>query len=90
MPMRVLAVADVYEAVTSDRPYRPARSSDEALAIVRAQVPHKLDAEAFGALQSLLRAMAQEPLPAPPEQDATRAEVVLAPFVERRRRFRSR
>jgi HD-GYP domain-containing protein (c-di-GMP phosphodiesterase class II) len=87
MPMRVLAVADVYEAVTSERPYRPARSSDEALAIVRAQVPHKLDAEAFSALESLLKAMASEPPPAPPEE---RAEAVLAPFVERRRKFRSR
>jgi HD-GYP domain-containing protein (c-di-GMP phosphodiesterase class II) len=87
MPMRVLAVADVYEAVTSERPYRPARSSDEALAIVRAQVPHKLDSDAFTALESLLKAMASEPLAAPPEE---RAEVVLAPFVERRRKFRSR
>ena len=28
LPMRVLAVADVYEAVTSERPYRAAMSSD--------------------------------------------------------------
>ena len=28
MPMRLLAVADVYEALTSERPYRRAMSSD--------------------------------------------------------------
>ena len=31
LPMRILAVADVYEALTSPRPYRPAMSSAEAL-----------------------------------------------------------
>ena len=44
MPMRVLAVADVYEAVTSERPYRAAMSSEQALAILRAEVPARLDA----------------------------------------------
>lgn len=33
---RVLAVADVFEAVTSDRPYHHAVSTEEALAIIRA------------------------------------------------------
>ena len=31
MPMRLLAVADVYEALTSERPYRAAMRSEEAL-----------------------------------------------------------
>ena len=53
-PMRMLAVGDVYEALTSDRPYRPARSSDEALEIMRADVPGRLDGEAFSALEGLL------------------------------------
>ena len=52
--MRTLAVADVYEALTSDRPYRPARSSDEALEIMRGEVPGRLDGEAFSALEGLL------------------------------------
>ena len=43
MPMRVLAIADVYEALTSDRPYRRAHSSDEALAVMRREVPQRLD-----------------------------------------------
>jgi HD-GYP domain-containing protein (c-di-GMP phosphodiesterase class II) len=91
MPMRVLAVADVYEAVTSERPYRPARTSDEALAIVRADVPHRLDGDVFAALAGLLadhdilaterdRGARAEAL-----DGATRAQVVLLP--ERRRRF---
>ena len=54
LPMRMLAVADVYEALTSDRPYRPARSSDEALEIMRAEVPGQLDGEVFSALEGLL------------------------------------
>jgi putative nucleotidyltransferase with HDIG domain len=36
-PARILAVADVYEALTADRPYREAMPADRALAIVREQ-----------------------------------------------------
>jgi putative nucleotidyltransferase with HDIG domain len=54
MPMRVLAVVDVYEAVTSKRPYRAAMSSEQALAILRAEVPAQLDAAAVAALGDLL------------------------------------
>jgi HD-GYP domain-containing protein (c-di-GMP phosphodiesterase class II) len=35
LPMRVLAMADVYEALTASRPYRPALDEDEALATIR-------------------------------------------------------
>jgi HD-GYP domain-containing protein (c-di-GMP phosphodiesterase class II) len=76
MPMRVLAVADVYEAVTSERPYRPAMSSEQALRIVRAEVPHRLDADAFAALAELVGHRA-----AP--SDADRAEAVLGRVGER-------
>ena len=53
MPMRVLAVADVYEALTSERPYRSAYRPTEALELMRADVPGRLDADAFAALQAL-------------------------------------
>ena len=53
MPMRLLAIADVYEALTSERPYRPARSSEEALAIIRADVPERFDGQAFAVLERL-------------------------------------
>ncbi len=36
-PARILAVADVFDALTADRPYRAAMPLDEALGIVRAQ-----------------------------------------------------
>lgn len=52
MPMRVLAVADVYEALTSDRPYRPAYYSDDALELMRVDVPCRLDPDAFAALEA--------------------------------------
>ena len=48
--MRVLAVADVFEALTSARPYRPALSAEEALATLRAAAPAQLDADAVEAL----------------------------------------
>jgi HD-GYP domain-containing protein (c-di-GMP phosphodiesterase class II) len=54
LPMRLLAVADVYEALTSERPYRRALSSDDALAVVRSDVPARLDPDAFSALERLL------------------------------------
>jgi HD-GYP domain-containing protein (c-di-GMP phosphodiesterase class II) len=54
MPMRVLAVADVYEALTSERPYRAAMSSDRALAVMRPDVPRRLDGDVFAALEALI------------------------------------
>jgi HD-GYP domain-containing protein (c-di-GMP phosphodiesterase class II) len=54
MPMRVLAVADIYEALTADRPYRPAWSTDDALQIIRNDVPARLDRDAFAALETLV------------------------------------
>jgi HD-GYP domain-containing protein (c-di-GMP phosphodiesterase class II) len=54
LPMRLLALADVYEALTSERPYRRAMSSSEALGIIRADVPNRLDPELFGLLDHVL------------------------------------
>jgi HD-GYP domain-containing protein (c-di-GMP phosphodiesterase class II) len=51
LPMRVLAVADVYEALTADRPYRSALSVEEALAIIDRDVPHRLDPDVRDALE---------------------------------------
>jgi putative nucleotidyltransferase with HDIG domain len=42
---RIVAVADVYDALTSDRPYRPAMSMEAALAELRAQAGRGLDGE---------------------------------------------
>jgi HD-GYP domain-containing protein (c-di-GMP phosphodiesterase class II) len=73
MPMRLLAVADVYEALTSERPYRPALTSDRALEVLRAEVPAQLDGDVFAALERLLG----DHTGVPPELDAVRAESVL-------------
>ncbi len=50
VPMRVLAVADVYEALTAVRPYRGPLAHEQALAIIDRDVPHKLDGQVRDAL----------------------------------------
>ena len=79
MPMRLLAIADVYEALTSDRPYRPALQSENALAVIRADVPDRLDREAFAALESLLAEPGATPHRPREHLDADRAEALLNP-----------
>jgi HD-GYP domain-containing protein (c-di-GMP phosphodiesterase class II) len=54
LPMRVLAVADVYEALTAERPYRGAFADQDALDLIRLDVPNRLDAEAFNALETVV------------------------------------
>lgn len=49
--MRVLAVADVYEALTAERPYRPPLPVEQALAIIDDDVPTRLDPECRDALK---------------------------------------
>ena len=59
MSMRVLAVADVFEALTSARPYRPALSAEEAIATLRAAAPAQLDGDAVEALAGFVAPRAQ-------------------------------
>lgn len=49
---RILAVADVYDALSAARPYRDALPADEVFSIMQRDVPHALCAESFAALQS--------------------------------------
>jgi HD-GYP domain-containing protein (c-di-GMP phosphodiesterase class II) len=51
---RVLAVADVCEALSAVRPYRPALPREEVVRIMRAMVPTGLCPESFAALESSL------------------------------------
>jgi len=54
---RLLAVADVYEALTADRPYRRAMSSEVALAVLRDEAEvGKLCVDSVGALEAALGA----------------------------------
>jgi len=57
---RVLAVADTFDALTSDRPYRPAVSIEKALQILREASGTQLDGEVVEAFCALV---SEEPLP---------------------------
>lgn len=60
---RILAVADVYDAVTSPRPYRAAMSPAEALALLEAEVSAgRLDDGAVGALRQVVESQSQREL----------------------------
>jgi len=50
---RVLMVADVAEALSAERPYRPALAHDEVLAIIAREAGTKLDRNVFAALEGL-------------------------------------
>ena len=54
LPMRVLAVADIYEALTALRPYRGPMAPADALAVIHRDVPGRLDARVVAALEDLV------------------------------------
>ena len=51
---RILAVADIYDAVSSERPYRPAMEADRALQIVKENAGSHLDPVVVDALVKIL------------------------------------
>jgi HD-GYP domain-containing protein (c-di-GMP phosphodiesterase class II) len=51
---RIIAVADVFDAMTSDRPYRGPMSIEQALAIIRAESGVKLDTQVVRALLEIV------------------------------------
>ena len=55
MPMRILAVADVYAALTVERAYRPAYAPRRAVETMRTEVPQRLDGDVFTALNAVVR-----------------------------------
>jgi len=55
---RILAVADVYGALIEDRPYRTGFAPEQALAMLSASLPGKLDEECFQALVSIAPSIA--------------------------------
>src|SRR4051812_9695446 len=56
LPSRILAVADVAEALSAQRPYREALDADTVLGIMRRDAGTVLDARVFGALEGVLPA----------------------------------
>lgn len=63
LPSRILAVTDVYEALTAKRPYREALSSEAAIGILDREAGPRLDPDAVGALR---RSPSEPAAPAPP------------------------
>lgn len=51
---RILTVADVFEAMTAHRPYRPSLGSETALAELRSNIGVKYDGKVVSALEELL------------------------------------
>lgn len=51
---RIVAIADVFDALTSNRPYRLARPEDEALTIIDATVGSHFDPRVYAAFQRAL------------------------------------
>ncbi len=47
---RIIAVADVFGALSEDRPYRPGIRIDETLGIMANLTPHQLDGDCLDAL----------------------------------------
>ncbi len=54
LEVRILAVADVFDALTADRPYRQASSAADALAELDSQAGAGLDARCVAALRAVL------------------------------------
>src|SRR5260370_16612880 len=77
MPVRIVAVADMFDAMLSDRPYRKRHSLAETAAELSRLAPLKLDADVIHALLVQLRrdaaALFLPPRPcAPVQQTPTR------------------
>lgn len=52
LPARILAVADIYDALAAKRPYRDALPLEQVFGIMQKDAPHALDIECFEALKS--------------------------------------
>lgn len=74
--VRLLALADRFEALTADRPHRPGKSVDQALAELRAEAGEGVDAIAVAALERFLATPEAEPILAPKPFDANGIVVV--------------
>jgi len=59
---RIVAVADIYNALITDRPYRPAYSHEEALRMIREMRGVTLDPKVVDAFFSVIEEMAPERL----------------------------
>jgi putative nucleotidyltransferase with HDIG domain len=51
---RIITVADIYGAMTEDRPYRSGLTPEQAMYNISREVPHRLDTSCFEALESIV------------------------------------
>lgn len=58
---RIVAIADVYGALSEDRPYRPGLPPHQVLSILRKESPAKLDPACLEALQPFIESAASAP-----------------------------
>jgi two-component system cell cycle response regulator len=65
LPARIIAVADAYDAMISDRPYAAARSSEQALAELRRHAGTQFDAAVVEAFAAVVAELADVPLARP-------------------------
>jgi len=71
---RILQTVDIYDALTTRRPYREALSSKEAVAILRGEVGRGwCDGALVGEFEDLLAALPTSPMSTPPESGAHRS-----------------
>jgi len=54
MESRIITVADIYDALTADRPYRAAMSSEKAMSILQEEVGSAVDEQCFKALEAVI------------------------------------
>ena len=52
--VRIVSVADIFEALTSDRPYRKALDNHEAIKILKERIPEHLDSEIVAEMEKLV------------------------------------
>lgn len=79
----ILAVADVFDALTSVRPYRAALSVEEALALLRQEAGTRLDPECVAALERLVERYGVS-LVGNEQETKQRARPLVEPSIEHR------
>jgi HD-GYP domain-containing protein (c-di-GMP phosphodiesterase class II) len=57
LEIRIVTTADIFDALTADRPYRSAMPVDKALAVMRDMIGTQLDPVCFDALQQAIKRM---------------------------------
>ncbi|MFL6697898.1 MAG: HD-GYP domain-containing protein [Vitreoscilla sp.] len=56
---RIITTADIFDALTADRPYRGAMGTAQALQVMRAGIGSSIDADCFAALERSLAALGE-------------------------------